>query len=120
MLNYSIDQENHIIEVTISGKITKDELTKMIGEIESPLKEWNEVRILKRIDSFGGMEFAAIADDLKFAYNNFNHLKKMKKVAVVTDTEWIEKISGFFSSFFPGEVKLFEQEDIEKARTWLK
>ncbi len=120
MLNYNVDPENHVIEVTISGKITKEELTKMISEIETPLKEWEEIRILKRFDSFGGMEIAALSDDLKFAYNNFAHYKKIKKVAVVTDTDWIEKLSGFFSNFFSGEVQIFEQEDIEKARAWVR
>ncbi len=119
MLTYHISPENYLIEVTVSGKIASDELKKTITEIDGPFKNWPEIRLLKRIDSFEGIEWQALVDDLKFAFQNFKNFKKIKKVAVVSDKDWIENISKWLGPIFAGEVKVFENEDIEKARTWL-
>lgn len=120
MLTTSIDKENHIIEMTIAGKISREELKKAIEEIEAPISEWENLRVLKRVDSFRGIEMAAFVDDLKFAYENFSHLKRVKKVAVVTDVEWVETITKLMKSVLPYEIEVFENEDIEEARAWLK
>ena len=119
MITHHIDPENRLIELTINGKISKEDLKAALNALEDPFEKWSEIRLLKRIDSFEGMELKAMADDLKFAYNNFGNLKKIRKAAVVTDKEWIEKITDWFKPLFPGEVKVFENEDIEKARSWL-
>jgi predicted HAD superfamily phosphohydrolase len=120
MLSSYIDNENHIIEMTIADKITKDELVKVMEEIQGPLNEWDDFKVLKRIDSFSGMEVGAVVEDFNFAFENYSNLKKLKKAAVVTDKEWIENVTEFFSPIYPAEVKVFESEDIEEARSWLR
>jgi hypothetical protein len=120
MLTHSIDEQNKILEITISGKITRDELTKVINDFRSPFENWDEIRILKRVDSFSGIELMALIDDFKFLFSNLDNMKKIKKAALVTDKEWIEKISEVMISVLPYESKIFENEDIEDARAWLK
>ena len=95
MLNSYIDNENHIIEMTIADKITKDELVKVMEEIQGPLNEWDDFKVLKRIDSFSGMEVAAVVEDFQFAFENY-------------------------SPIYPAEVKVIVSEDIEDARSWLR
>lgn len=120
MLTSYIDKENHIIEMTISGKITKKELLKVMDEIQGPINEWDDFKVLKRVDSFSGMEIGAIVEDFKFAFDNFSNLKKLKKAALVTDKDWIENIADLFKGIYPAEVKTFDSEDIEEARSWLR
>lgn len=119
MLTSYIDEKNHIIEMTIADKISKYELLKVMEEIQGPLNEWDEFKVLKRIDSFSGMEIGAVVEDFKFAFENYSNLKKLKKAAVVTDKEWVENVTEFFKPIYPAEVKIFESEDIEEARSWL-
>lgn len=119
MLTYHTDPEKRLIEVTLSGKVSREELRKTIEEIQEPFESWPEIRILKRIDSFDGIEWRALVDDLKFVYQNLGNFKKIKKVAVVSDKEWIENLSEWLGPVFFGEVKTFENEDIESARSWL-
>ena len=106
MLTHYIDQDSHLLEMTIAGKVGRDELTKVMNEIEQPLNEWEDVRVLKQVDNVTGIEPMALIDDLKFAYNNFSKYQKIKKVAVVTDRNWVEKLTDLFTPVFPGEVKL--------------
>jgi L-2-hydroxyglutarate oxidase LhgO len=65
------------------------------------------------------MELMAFVDDLKFAYEHWRNHKKIKKVAVVSDKEWVTKIAEMLQSLVPYEVECFESEDIEEARSWL-
>lgn len=120
MITHHIDEENHILEVTISGSIEREELAKVFSALEGPLKEWDEIRVLKRVDSFTGMELKAWIDDFKFAFNNWSHYRKIKKVALVTEKEWVSKAAELMKVLIPGEVRVFENDEIEKARNWLK
>lgn len=120
MLTHFINHEDHIIEITVSGKISKEELGNTIAEIAKPLNDWADIRVLKRIDSFSGMDLQAWIDDFKFAFENLANLKKIKKVAIVTDKDWIEDLASLLKPLFSYEIEVFESDDIEKARLWLK
>ncbi len=120
MLTHHIDKDNHILEITVGGDIEREELQKTLQELEGPLDTWEEIRLLKRVDSFPSMDLQSWMQDLKFGFENFSNYKKIKKYAIVTDKEWIEKIIEKIEFLLPGEVKVFENEDIEEARSWLK
>ena len=120
MLSHSTDPANHLLEVTINGKITRDDFVNLINTIETPLAEWSDIRVLKRIDKISGIEFGALVEDFKFAWNNFKHIKKVKKVAVVTNLDWLENVSEALAGLFSIEVKVFEQDEMDQARSWLK
>lgn len=120
MLTHHLDPENHIVEITIDGKVSREELTEALEAFDTLLNEWEDIRVLKRVDSFKGMELMAWVDDFRFAFENIKNYKKIKKVALVTDKEWIENIAKFTQFLTPGEVKVFENEDIDEARVWLQ
>jgi hypothetical protein len=37
----------------------------------------------------------------------------------IDNEKHVENLTQFFSPLFPGAIKVFEHEDIEKARSWL-
>jgi hypothetical protein len=119
MITHHIDPEAHIIEMTIGEKVGREELNNLFKEIEGPLHEWDKIRVLKRVDALPEMETMAWVDDFKFAFKNFASFKKVDKVAVVTDKAWIAKYSELMGPVIPAEVKVFENEDIDEARSWL-
>jgi hypothetical protein len=45
--------------------------------------------------------------------------KGWKKVAIVSDADWLEHSVQAFHWLLPGEEKVFETDDIDDARTWL-
>ncbi len=120
MITHHIDNQNKIIEITISGSISREDLAAAFKGFAAPLQEWDDIRILKRVDSFTGIEPMALFDDLKFGYENLANYKKISKIAIVTDKEWISKLAGITKNLAPGEVQVFENEDIEEARSWLR
>ena len=50
----------------------------------------------------------------------FGLLKKIDRVAVLTDKTWLKKISEFEGALFPGlEIKPFTRDQIVEAEAWL-
>jgi hypothetical protein len=47
------------------------------------------------------------------------HWKSWKRIAVVTDIEWLRKAFGAFFWMVPGEVKRFPEAELEDAKAWV-
>jgi hypothetical protein len=47
-----------------------------------------------------------------------DHLRKWKRVALVTDVDWMTNLVKLFGWMSPGEVKHFPLADRDAAMTW--
>jgi len=47
------------------------------------------------------------------------HLKGWRRVALVSDADWLENAVKAFGWLLPGEVKVFETDDVPEAKAWL-
>lgn len=47
------------------------------------------------------------------------HLRAWKKIAIVSDADWLENSVKAFGWLMPGEVKVFENDDLVDAKEWL-
>ena len=47
------------------------------------------------------------------------HIKGWKKVAIVSDADWLENSVKAFQWLIPGDVKVFETDDVDDAKKWL-
>jgi hypothetical protein len=47
------------------------------------------------------------------------HLKAWKKIAIVSEADWLENSVKAFGWLIPGEVKVFETDDLDDAKEWL-
>jgi hypothetical protein len=47
------------------------------------------------------------------------HWKSWKRIAVVTDIEWLRKAFGAFFWMVPGEVKRFSESELDDAKAWV-
>ena len=48
-----------------------------------------------------------------------SHWTAFEKIAVVTDEDWIENGVKAFGWMIPGEVKTFDDDDLDDAKTWI-
>ncbi len=101
----------------ISGKIEKPDLDQVIAAIEKKLQKVDKIGIYVELESFDGISFDALADDVKFALANLN---RFDKKAVVSEEEWVEKAAEFADKVFSGiEIRHFSPEEREKAKKWV-
>lgn len=108
-----------VLAIKASGIISSANYKDMI---EPALKEktaqHDKLKLLYILDDeFKGATSSALWDDAKLSITYFN---SFKKVALVTDIEWIRKATKFFSPLIPGEIELFDLEDLKEASSWIK
>lgn len=75
-----------------------------------------EVRFLIVLTDFKGMSGGALWWDLKIGVE---HLRGWKRVAVVTDIEWVTHLTGLFGWMTPGEVKVFPLAQRAEGVAWV-
>jgi hypothetical protein len=118
MLKQIIDLPDRVLGIEASGKITAaDYHSVLVPALEDKLRANKKVRFLyilgETFESFSG---AAAWEDAKVG---LKHLTQFDRIAVVTDVDWIQNSIKFFSFSFPGEVRVFENGDLQKARDWV-
>jgi hypothetical protein len=69
---------------------------------------------------YEGFDFGAAKEDVKgLAPLAFEHRDAWKRVAAVTDVEWLAKAVQSFRWLMPGEVRVFGLDELEAAKTWV-
>jgi hypothetical protein len=109
-----------VIGVRASGKLTKDDYT---DELEPALKEAmdaGEARVLFVLTDFDGLELDATFEDIKTGLGvEFAHRKDWKRLAVVTDVDWVARAMRMFAWAMPGELAVYDLGDLDEAKTWV-
>ena len=105
------------IGVEAAGKVTEDDYRNVLAPAVSAALERGDVRLLyvlgKDFDSYSA---GALWADTKMVAGN---RKAWKKVAIVSDADWLENSIKAFGWLMPGEVKIFETDEVHDAKEWL-
>jgi len=117
MLDYREDPHSDLIEITVDGRIGKDEFEGIAARLEAAIARHGKVRVLEVVKSLGGVEPSAFWADLKFG---LRHLNDFSRCAVVTDKRWIEWLAKAMDPLVACEIRHFPPEQIDAARAWLR
>jgi len=118
MIELMTDLPERVLGLRASGQVTaEDYKTILVPAIEEKLTQHRKVRLLYVIgDEFKGYTGGAAWEDAKIG---MKHLTSFERVAVVTDVDWIESMVKAFGFAFPGEVRVFDDDDLDEARRWI-
>ena len=108
--------EGKIIEVQLSGKLTKEAYEQFLPATEAKIEEFGKVRMLVILNDFHGWDAGALWADTKFGLKHFNHIERL---AIVGETKWEKGMATFCRPFTTAEIKYFDQADIADAQTWI-
>jgi hypothetical protein len=75
----------------------------------------DEVRIVLVFERWDGMSSGAAWEDLKVG---MKHLTKWKRIALVTDLDWMITVASLFGWMTPGDLKRFPVAEREQAIVW--
>ena len=60
-----------------------------------------------------------MVEDLKLGFGAlFRHHSAFKRIAIVTDKEWVAHTLHALSWMVPGELALFGLDELERAKEW--
>lgn len=103
----------------VSGRIRGDDMREFKPVMDDMLKS-GEIRIVEVIpDDYEGFGQGGLVEDLKMGLGAlFQHHSAFKRIAVVTDKEWVGHTLHALAWMVPGEVALFGLADLERAKEW--
>jgi len=74
-----------------------------------------KVRFVIVMPEFHGMTGGALWEDLKMGVE---HFRAWKRIALVTDIDWMRQMTTLFGWMTPGEVKVFPLAQRDEAIAW--
>jgi hypothetical protein len=110
------DLPDGVIGFEASGEISASDYRDVVLPALERAFAGGEVRFVIVIDSFKGMSGGALWEDLKVG---FEHLRGWRRIAVVTDVEWVTHLTGLFGWMTPGETKVFPLDQRDQAVAWV-
>jgi hypothetical protein len=108
--------QNGVLEVEVTGKLTKEFYEEFVPAVESQIAEAGKIKILFVMHDFHGWTAGAMWEDLKF---DLKHWKDIDRLAIVGEKKWQKGMASFCKPFTKAKIEYFDHADIEKARKWV-
>ena len=119
MLINEVMLDEKILVITPEGSLEKTDFETLSKEVDPYIEAMGTLNgLMIYSESFPGWEnFTEVLSHIRFVKDN-HHL--IKKVAVVTDSEFLSVLPRAASHFFRAEIKHFCYQDKDVALDWLK
>jgi SpoIIAA-like len=98
------------------GKVSEEDYRDVLVPTINAAMEQGKVRLLYVLEDEAGYKPGAVWADTKMWFKN---LKGWERLAIVSDADWLENAVKAFGWLMPGEVKVFESDDVRDAKQWL-
>jgi SpoIIAA-like len=99
------------------GKVTKEDYEDVLVPAVMAALEGGDVRLLYVLgDDFDSYSPGAMWSDTRLWAG---HRDAWERVAVVTDVDWVENAIKAFGWLMPGKIRVFDDDDVDKAKLWL-
>jgi len=115
MLNAIPDLPAGVIGFEVAGKLEAEDYRDTLLPALETAAAAGEVRIVIVIPEFEGVSAGAFWQDLKMGVE---HWRAWKRIALVTDIEWMIRGTEWFGWMTPGEMKRFSLADRAAAIAW--
>ena len=115
MINELSDLPAGVIGFEASGRLRAEDYRDVVLPALERAAASGEVRFVIVISDFDGMSGGALWQDLKMGVE---HWRAWKRIALVTDVEWMIHGVQWFGWMTPGEVKHFPMSEQAEAIAW--
>ena len=115
MMKELSDLPTGVIGFEVAGEIRAEDYRDVVLPALERAAAGGEVRFVVVIGEFQGMSGGALWQDLKVGVE---HLRAWKRIAVVTDIEWVGHMLTLFGWMTPGEVRHFPLAQRDEAIAW--
>jgi hypothetical protein len=119
MIEVLSDMPQGVTGIRVSGRLRGADLREFAPAMGELLKS-GEIRIVEVVASdYEGFGPGGLAEDLKLGLGAlFRHHSRFKRIAVVSDKEWIGHTLHALAWMIPGELAFFGLDDLERAKEW--
>ena len=119
MIELLADMPKGVTGVRVSGRLGGGELREVKPTIEDMLKT-DEIRIVEVIaPDYEGFGPGGLFEDLKLGFSTvWPQHAAFKRIAVVSDKAWVAHTLHAVAWLIPGEFKVFQLDELDKAKEW--
>jgi SpoIIAA-like len=119
MIELLPDMPEGVTGVRVSGRLGGDELREVKPTIEQMMNT-DEIRIVEVIaPDYEGFGPGGLLEDLKLAFTTvWPHHSAFKRIAVVSDEQWVALTLHALAWLIPGELAVFKLDELDKAKEW--
>ena len=115
MIKEMSDMPAGVIGFEASGKMQAEDYRDVVLPALERAAAGGEVRFVIVMTDFDGMSGGALWQDLKVGVE---HWRAWKRIALVTDIDWMKHMTSLFGWMTPGEVKTFPLAQRDEAVEW--
>jgi len=119
MIEVLTDMPEGVTGIRVSGRVAGDDIRAFKSRMEE-LLEADEIRIVEVIaPDYEGFGPGGLVEDLKMGFGAlFKRHSAFKRVAVVSDKEWVAHTMHAVGWMVPGELKMFGLDELDRAKEW--
>lgn len=100
-----------------NGKLHADDYRNvLLPAVEEVIQRGEKVRIVLLFEHFDGLSGGALWQDVRMGVE---HLTAWKRIALVTDIDWMRRLTELFGWMTPGELKCFPLAARDEAIAWV-
>ena len=118
MIEHSLDTANSVLYVRPQAALSQDDFAALAREIDPFIEATGDLKgLIIETASFPGWEsLGAVAAHLRFVRD---HHRRIRKVAVVTDSALGKVAEHLASHFVAAEIRRFEAGEADAAAQWV-
>lgn len=117
MLEIKHDDSN-LLEITANHKLEMGDFDKLYPIVDGLIQKHGAINVLVNASNFSGWEsFTTFKADLNFVKS---HHQKVNRIAFIIGPIWLYAMALIAKNFIHPEFKIFKEDEINKAREWLK
>ncbi|MEM0947776.1 MAG: STAS/SEC14 domain-containing protein [Pseudomonadota bacterium] len=116
-VHYAEDPASQSIEITVDGRVTRDDWEQVVPKFEAFMNEHGTIRLIEVVNSLDGFEMGMIWDGIKFDFKAVPHISHC---AVVTDIAWMSPLTRAAGAVMPMKMRVFPLAELTAARRWLQ
>jgi len=119
MIDVLSDMPAGVVGIRVSGRVSGDDLRAFKPQMDAALGA-DELRIVEVIsDDYEGFGPGGLLEDLKVGFGAlFQHHAAFKRIAVVSDKDWVAHTLHALAWMVPGELKIFGLGELDAAAQW--
>jgi len=119
MIQYELLRERGILILKPEGALRAEDFTALAGAVDPYIEQHGELKgLVVEARSFPGWEdFAALLSHLRFVRD---HHRRVRRIAVVSDSTLLNVAPKIASHFVSAEVRTFDAGDRAAALAWIE
>lgn len=108
-----------VVAVKIDRTVDADELKTLTDRIDQRLGVHDSIAMYVDLRGLERLTLAALLDDLRYSLRHIADLSRIRRVALVTGTAWIQRVASWENRLLPGlDIRVFAPEKRTEGLDW--